>query len=863
MAYYNYTARRKTFNNYLIFYIIFFLCTISNNFISAQDFSSLLSFFGSGIGNSAPNPAGAVSSSVVNNAPTSPGSALASLIGVFSPDARSPVAGSDPISQMFSLGQTIANNLPPEAFKLPPIKGNNKLTTIPFRSPLHNRKHKKKNEISFVTKEKTTETVTSSSIKNSIEENLTVTEVPENVTKRRRGHRRQGRRRRTKRPRKTTNIVTTTTTPTTINSLTNTPVIQPSLNKENIQLDNVVRTTPTPNLLFDTSALENWAIRRNREFKERRSVQSDSYRPSNIMTSFSHDPAPKNGLGKIVNNFGKNFNSFIAEMAQYTKTADLSQFQQPLPMPTLQPPSGNPLPEPSPSLITPQSIPDTNPLSTKNLMLGFLKAMSRDPTATLKPLPQLNDGTEQGRNRPLIDKLFESDIVLTNSQARAIVLAEAERRDPSLRRRTKRKVITGSVYRWKKELGIPYSFHENDNDHKWRNLIRSALELWESETCLKFNENGIGKDRLLFFRGGGCYSSVGRVGGAQKISIGHGCDDRGIISHEVGHALGFWHEQSRYDRDNYIYLRKKYIIKGTDGNFALRTDSEIDSMGLAYDLGSVMHYGPNAFTTDWSEITIATKDKNYQHTIGQRLKPSFIDVKQVNRLYCTNECSLTQNNCKHGGYPDPKNCKVCKCPDGLGDKFCQKAEDTSSEGPDCGGELLALPNIWNHLTYKGKNRCVWRISANNARIRFILDTAEYTCQTTCKSFVEFKHNSDFQQTGFRACCPEEYKNIQVVSDQAEVIIIHDGRQNLYTDGKFSIRYIQDEGKPLPPPPPAIWVPGKENRNFRGIDSSKSGIIEKFILNAIPQIRDPKRPAESMLSIFTDYVASSLLGTTRD
>uniref|UniRef100_A0AAF5I264 Metalloendopeptidase n=1 Tax=Strongyloides stercoralis TaxID=6248 RepID=A0AAF5I264_STRER len=855
MAYYNYTIRRKIINNYLIFYINIFLCIISINYISAQDFSSLISLFGSGIGNSASNSATAISTNAAGNPSTNPGSALASLIGAFSPDARSPVAGSDPISQMFSLGQTIANNLPPETFKIPPIKRNNKITPVPFRSPINNRKNKNKNEIIFGNKEITN--VANNSTKNSKEDNSNSIGMIENVGKRRRGSRRHGKKRRTKKAKKTTIKLITST---------NTPILHDFNNHkyqqfDKIEIKNTVQTTPIPNLLFDTSALENWAIKRNKEFKERRSVQSDSYRPSNIITSFSHDSTPKNGWGKIMNNFGRNFNSFISEMAQYTKTADLSQLQQPLSLPTVQSSSGNLLPESS--LVTPQPLPDTNPLSTKNLMLGFLKAMSRDPTAILKPLPQINDGTEQGRNRPLMDKLFESDIILTNNQARAIVLAEAEKRDPKLRKRSKRKVITGGVYRWKKELGIPFSFEESDNDHKWRNLIRSALELWESETCLKFKENGIGKDRLVFFRGGGCYSSVGRVGGAQKISIGHGCDDRGIISHEVGHALGFWHEQSRYDRDIYIYLRKKYIIKGTDGNFALRTESEIDSMGLPYDLGSVMHYGPNAFTTDWSEITIATKDKNYQHTIGQRLKPSFIDVKQVNRLYCMDECSLTQNKCKHGGYPDPKDCKICKCPDGLGDKFCQKAEDTLSEGPECGGELLALPNIWNHLTYKGKNRCVWRISANNARIRFILDTAEYTCQTTCKSFVEFKHNSDFQQTGFRACCPDEYKNIQVVSDQAEVIIIHDGRQNLYTDGKFSIRYIQDEGKPLPPPPPAIWVPGKENRNFRGIDSSKTGIIEKFILNAIPQIRDPKRPAESMLSIFTDYVASSLLGATRD
>jgi len=60
---------------------------------------------------------------------------------------------------------------------------------------------------------------------------------------------------------------------------------------------------------------------------------------------------------------------------------------------------------------------------------------------------------------------------------------------------------------------------------------------------------------------------------------------------------------------------EKYIAGGTDGNFAKRSDLEIDGMGLPYDLGSVMHYGPTAFTLDWDHNTIVTRDVKYQRTV--------------------------------------------------------------------------------------------------------------------------------------------------------------------------------------------------------------------------------------------------------
>ena len=59
-----------------------------------------------------------------------------------------------------------------------------------------------------------------------------------------------------------------------------------------------------------------------------------------------------------------------------------------------------------------------------------------------------------------------------------------------------------------------------------------------------------------------CWSYIGRIGGRQKISIGGGCEWDGIVLHEMFHALGRWHEQSRPDRDNHVDIIEENIISG-------------------------------------------------------------------------------------------------------------------------------------------------------------------------------------------------------------------------------------------------------------------------------------------------------------
>ena len=63
-----------------------------------------------------------------------------------------------------------------------------------------------------------------------------------------------------------------------------------------------------------------------------------------------------------------------------------------------------------------------------------------------------------------------------------------------------------------------------------------------------------------------CFSYIGRVRqtNGQELSIGTNCAVLSVIVHEVLHVLGFIHEHTRLDRDNYVIINETNIQPGRD-----------------------------------------------------------------------------------------------------------------------------------------------------------------------------------------------------------------------------------------------------------------------------------------------------------
>ncbi|KAK2192635.1 hypothetical protein NP493_27g02025 [Ridgeia piscesae] len=193
---------------------------------------------------------------------------------------------------------------------------------------------------------------------------------------------------------------------------------------------------------------------------------------------------------------------------------------------------------------------------------------------------------------------------------------------------------------------IPYEIDANfSGAHKA--LFKQAMRHWENYTCVSFVERTPDHYNYIVFteRPCGCCSFVGKRGdGGQAISIGKNCDKFGIVVHELGHVIGFWHEHTRPDRDDHVEIIYKNIMPGQEYNFNKLSSNEVESLGEAYDFESIMHYARNTFSRGTYVDTILPRRNANTLTrpeIGQRVRLSPGDITQAGKLYKCPSCGRT------------------------------------------------------------------------------------------------------------------------------------------------------------------------------------------------------------------------------
>ncbi|XP_019853525.1 PREDICTED: uncharacterized protein LOC100633050 [Amphimedon queenslandica] len=177
---------------------------------------------------------------------------------------------------------------------------------------------------------------------------------------------------------------------------------------------------------------------------------------------------------------------------------------------------------------------------------------------------------------------------------------------------------------------IPYTI--NGVATREINALNNSIQIFNEHTCLRFiPKRDYNNDYIEFISNGGCWSYIGKLNNAspQRISLSSGCH-LAVPAHEIMHALGRYHEQSRADRDTYVRIITSNIRSGRERNFNRQNNS--DSQSLPYDYLSLMHYSRYAFSKNGRPTIIPIPDASV--TIGQRNRMSLYDIQHVNIRYC-------------------------------------------------------------------------------------------------------------------------------------------------------------------------------------------------------------------------------------
>lgn len=212
--------------------------------------------------------------------------------------------------------------------------------------------------------------------------------------------------------------------------------------------------------------------------------------------------------------------------------------------------------------------------------------------------------------------IFEGDILLTNEQLAGRTIDNDRGCG-----------MTSMANRWPN--GIVY--YTIDGGLPLPSRVDTAILNWVMNSNIKFIPRTTQTNYITFFySASGTYSNLGMIGGQQGIYVANWATG-GNIAHEIGHALGLFHEQSRTDRGSSIIIHTANIQPAAVQNFYTYTALGYGGFNyMPFDFESIMLYDSYAFSQN-GQPTITRLNGSTFST--QRTYLSQSDILTINYMY--------------------------------------------------------------------------------------------------------------------------------------------------------------------------------------------------------------------------------------
>jgi uncharacterized protein (TIGR03437 family) len=177
---------------------------------------------------------------------------------------------------------------------------------------------------------------------------------------------------------------------------------------------------------------------------------------------------------------------------------------------------------------------------------------------------------------------------------------------------------------------IPYVF---DTAFTNRERVLTAIGQWQDTTGLQFVARTNQANYIkLVSPATGCNSYIGMQGGEQIVNLAAGCYD-GSALHELGHAIGLFHEHSRLDRSQWVQIVHDNLIATCPFEFDFGLAGDSKDVGV-YDYGSIMHYDGWADTRNgYPTILTIPPYIPIGEAVIKNTGLSPTDIETVRRLY--------------------------------------------------------------------------------------------------------------------------------------------------------------------------------------------------------------------------------------